>query len=307
MKLLLFFLLVSLWTLTINSDPIRYETRTYSFPDVIKTSENLYQAKKTKKTKEGHTVHTVYHLLRTDHFMKHKKNTIVDKRRSGINSGVEVPRCCNYIVPGAIIRQPIQKLLDPTNDDNLSPQQILSVFEDSYQTWQQNFETKLISNVTIATAPFFVDVDGLDGDNWIFWAVVNDPGVIAFTASKGIYNGPVLEVLEVDMVINRLFQIGFANNNPQLYHFPAIIDHETGHEFGLDHILGFSECSGSIMEASLGVGEIKNGITELDLQCNDIAYGAITGLGNFEGNVNDADEAYHFCLILMFFALLILF
>ncbi|HKW51145.1 MAG TPA: matrixin family metalloprotease [Candidatus Eisenbacteria bacterium] len=167
---------------------------------------------------------------------------------------------------------PLVSVIDPTNADQPSAT-ALSIVQTSAETWENiNTSFLTVDPVPFSGSPQLQPALAFDGQNSMFFdaAGVNFPvaGVIAFVRS--IIDGTDGHTLDADMVFNdRDF---FASvSTPNLTPAPAgqssvdlqaVVTHEYGHYFGLDHT--------SVLGGTM-IPFIQNNISQRTLELDDRA------------------------------------
>jgi len=167
---------------------------------------------------------------------------------------------------------PLPSVIDPTNLDQ-SPATALAVVQASAETWEDiNTSFFTVNPVPFTGTPQLQPALAFDGQNSMFFdpTGVNFPtaGVIAFVRS--IIDGTDGHTLDADMVFNdRDFfsSVSTPNLTPappgqSSVDLQAVVTHEYGHYFGLDHT--------SIAGATM-VPFISNNISQRTLELDDRA------------------------------------
>lgn len=141
--------------------------------------------------------------------------------------------------------------------------------------------TNLVGSVQLGDVPFSTNVNAPDGFNTVFWAEVNEPGVIAFASTHGDFSGSDQVIFEVDIVYNTL-GLGPTTSNSQVYDFYTVTLHELLHGFGLGHTPSNEICEDAVMFASLSLGQSK-ALTSDDAQCLAALYSGMSVSNNANG------------------------
>ena len=193
--------------------------------------------------------------------------------RSG-EAGVECSKCdrkkCySFFARGARWKTTEPYLLDPTNEDGLSPGFVARRIRRSLNAWDRQVRFNIFGRREPG------DVDGADLEwpdekNEVLFVhrIVDETGaedtIIAVAIVWGIWDGPVRdrEIVEWDMVFNDYFKWGNAGRtdetglgDPEIMDLQNIAAHEAGHAAGLDH--PNRHCTEETMYAFAENGETK--------------------------------------------------
>ncbi len=297
----LFYLIILILGTTVCSDPMRIPTRPeVKIPSDMTKINDVTYTKEARSTIHGENVQTAYLLNKPKGHMKDKvvKNRSIQKFAEQNNFETAE---CSFIQSLAVWDGPIDIVIDPQNDDGLTEQYIVDTIENGFALWQQSIPFSIIRNITVAPVPFDVDISVPDGSNTIFFAVINQPGVIALTANHGIFEGENQGIFESDIVFNLNFNLVNAQTNPSGFDFPTVTNHEIGHLLGGGHTENIGPCQDSTMAPTLAQGDFKPYPTESDFFFMSFLYsGPIT---NFQNSASYLE----FCYIVSFLSLFVLF
>jgi hypothetical protein len=280
-------LVLTLFTPMSLCSATRFETRTYEKPKHhLKLAPNIYSIAPRQTQHSSQTESLFFVIMDEKHV---EKDTLHNRKMtSDIKFNVQPPSsgCCDYISPNARVEQPLNFIIDTTNPDSLSSQFILSTFNQAVSQCESASGFDLVGSVQSGDVPFSTNVNVPDGFNTVFWAEVNEPGVIAFASTHGDFSGSDQVIFEVDIVYNTL-GLGPTTSNSQVYDFFTVTLHELLHGFGLGHTPVTEICEDAVMFPSLSLGQSKV-LTSDDAQCVASLYSGMT----VENNANDGGQSY---------------
>ena len=159
-------------------------------------------------------------------FIHHKDGTV-----KAIGGNSKLPTC--YKLMGVKWSSlPVSYVINPTNDDSLTPEFITSAISTSAETWDVATSKELFNNA------YAIDFSAQYGVQNYMNAIVfgNYPqsGVIGVTSVWYTRYGK--QIVEFDMILDTDFAWGDATNNPSLMDLQNIVTHELGHSIGLSDL-----------------------------------------------------------------------
>ena len=152
---------------------------------------------------------------------------------------------------------PVDYIINPVNDQNLTENFITSAIFNSAETWDSETSKELFNNnYGISTS---VQYGIQDYQNAIAFGDYSNSGVIAVTSVW--YTRVGKKIVEFDMLFNTDFIWGDATVSSSLMDLQNITTHELGHAVGLSDIYN-SSCSLVTMYGYSNYGEIQKRILE---------------------------------------------
>jgi len=189
----------------------------------------------------------------------------------GGGGGEEPPtsKCFAFLAKDAEWKTTESYLINPANGDGLSDAFVEDTFAASVNAWDSEVAFDIFGAQNSTNAVLSADFSAPDENNEVYFASIEDEGVIAFTVVWGIFNGPPFnrELIEWDMVFDDDFTWGDANLDNTLMDFENIAAHELGHAAGMSH--PDNTCTEETMYAFAAAGETKK---------RDLNTGDITGI-----------------------------
>lgn len=204
---------------------------------MIKMDESNYYLGEAYDKQSGKFVEGRLKLLRIEDIIQDEDNDETSREKKSHGTGP----CVDPFGPGARWKQTEDIVIDSTNDQGLSDQFFADCIWNSAVEWDSKLLFHLFGqrdNVSVVDGPDTISPDGL---NEYLFAIVADPGVIAFTITWGVFSGPIQnqEIVEVDIVFSLNFRWGDATQEINVMDCINIATHEIGHGVGFGHILNF--------------------------------------------------------------------
>ena len=162
-----------------------------------------------------------------------ESETSIEKKSHGTGP------CVDPFATGARWKQTEDIVIDSTNDQGLSDQFFADCIWKSAVEWDSKLSFHLFGqrdNISVVDGPDTVSPDGL---NEFLFALVEDPGVIAFAVTWGVFSGPIenQEIIEADIVFSLNFRWGDATIEINVMDCPNVGTHEIGHALGFGHVV----------------------------------------------------------------------
>lgn len=185
--------------------------------------------------------------------------------RGGNNNGGS--DCYAYIGNGAAWQQVEDYLIDSQNLAGMNDVFVAAAIDTSTAAWNAQ-AGRTIFGVRVAGVVDGAETTQPDDKNEVYFAAVNEAGVIAVTTVWGVFSGPprFRRLVEWDQVYDDVdFAWGDADTNTGVMDMLNIAIHEVGHAAGMDHPA--DTCTEESMYAYAATGETK----KRDLHDGDIA------------------------------------
>lgn len=165
--------------------------------------------------------------------------------------------CYGFIASGARWKQTENFVINPTNNEDISPSYVSAAFVGSTDLWDNQVDFNLFgSSSNNSTATF--DFNVTDNQNVVKFGDYRDPNVIAVTNVWGYFYGnpKTRELIEWDMLLNDSFNWGVWELDPTKMDLANIATHELGHAAGMADIYS-GTCSPVTMYGYASEGEIN--------------------------------------------------
>ncbi len=174
----------------------------------------------------------------------HPRRGFGHKPGHGPGGGGGSSRCFAFLANGARWKTVEPYLLDPTNTDGVSPDDLAAWTALGLAAWETGAGVPIFGDLGSGT------VDGADemspdGKNEILFGSIAQAGAVAVTIVWGVFSGPPFarELVEWDMVFDDVdFQWGNAGatsetapGDTSVMDFWNVFTHEAGHAAGLAH------------------------------------------------------------------------
>lgn len=192
--------------------------------------------------------------------------------------------CCNFISHGSLWKKPITVLVDTMNGDGMTDAFVFDVIQLATRTWDRAVSQPLFADVQRVTFESLPDPTAVDGDNTVFFGVMNKNNVIGAVYIHGIFDGPSekREIMEFDIVFNEHLTWGDVTVNSKVADLMNSAMEFVGHALGIVHPPDV--CTESTMYSITKIGERKKRTLTLDdeiclctlyndMMCADASYG----------------------------------
>lgn len=166
--------------------------------------------------------------------------------------------CYEFLSKGAKWKIAEDYVINPKNRDFISEDTILAVFQMSIAKWENAANYSIIGNGAITEEPLSADVNEPDDLNEVYFADIDEPGVIGVTIIWGIFGGPPRnrELVAWDQVYDDVDFRWATDGDSDKMDLENIVIHELGHTVGLGDIYTES-CNEQTMYGYAIEGEIK--------------------------------------------------
>lgn len=189
----------------------------------------------------------------------HRKDSAAKK--SGSSS------CYTYLSRGAKWKSVEPWVVNPTNTRGLLPDFVEGNLAGDIAKWENAAGIAMLGSGSITSETLIADTLAPDGVNEVYFAPIDNPGVIAVTIVWGIFSGPMpgRELVEWDQVYDDVHFDWSSSGEPAKMDFENIATHELGHSVGMGDLYT-SGCTQETMYGYASEGEtIKR-----DLHTGDI-------------------------------------
>jgi hypothetical protein len=198
------------------------------------------------------------------------------KPGGGGGGGEAVSSCYSFIANGAHWITPESYVFDPGNDNDTIGDVKLSDTYEAFETWETAAGNTNMVDRGVTGTGLVADTSSTDGSNEIYFATIDDPGVLGYTIvwstrSRGPHVG---QIVEADMVIDDggewpWYTGDAASIDPGDIDFWSVFTHEAGHWVGMGHTDTTPLCIGQTMYPS---------ISSRDSSKRDLGEGDTTGI-----------------------------
>lgn len=187
----------------------------------------------------------------------------------GNDNSDEESDCYEFLARGAKWKNPEDYVINPKNEDLISEDKVLSIFRESVSKWEDAAAYyDIIGDGAITSDILSADLDAPDELNEVYFADIQEPGVIGVTIIWGIFGGPPRnrKLVEWDQVYDDVdFRWGTDEESDKM-DLENIVIHELGHSVGLGDLY-IESCSEQTMFGYSTEGETK----KRTLEAGDIA------------------------------------
>lgn len=198
-------------------------------------------------------------------FIHYKDGTVKEVGRAAVGGAT-----CYKLLGVKWSSFPVSYVINPTNDDGLTPEFITTAISASAETWDSATSKELFNNEyqVNSTAQYGVQ----NYQNAIVFGNYPQSGVIGVTSVW--YTRYGRQIVEFDMLLDTDFTWGDATNPSNVMDLQNIVTHELGHAVGLADIYSTS-CSAVTMFGYSNYGETsKSTLEQSDITGLQRMYGA---------------------------------
>lgn len=183
------------------------------------------------------------------------------KNKGGKGGGDNTSDCYAFINGGVKWTSTENYIVDPSNQSGMSDTFVYSNIEAATKAWNDEVSGNIFGSRVTGIVDG-ADTSSPDNKNEVYFAEINQGGVIAVTNTWFTYNGVIVEWDQVYDDVD--FAWGDADTNTGVMDLLNIAAHEVGHAAGMSHPDG--SCSVETMYAYAAAGETK----KRDLNSGDI-------------------------------------
>jgi len=129
-------------------------------------------------------------------------------------------------------------IVNPTNVKGLDHNEVFTILDNGFKKWETSAGNGIFGDGTSdANANLIADTSSVDGLNEIYFADIDEPGVIGVTITWGVVNGPPFarELVEMDQVYDDVSFNWATDGDADSMDFDNIATHEIGHGLGMGH------------------------------------------------------------------------
>lgn len=149
-------------------------------------------------------------------------------------------------------------VVNPANTRGLDPAFVASNMAADIAKWEAAAGVDILGDGATTSETLEADLVSPDDQNEMYFADIDEPGVIAMAIVWGIFSGPPFqrELVEWDQVYDQVDFDWSATGEANKMDFESIATHELGHSVGLADLYT-SECSEQTMYGYADYGETK--------------------------------------------------
>ncbi|MFH1412407.1 MAG: matrixin family metalloprotease [bacterium] len=176
--------------------------------------------------------------------------------------------CYTFLAKSAKWKTVEPYLVNPANTEGLAENFVAANLAADIAKWEQAAAADILGQGSVTSAILIADTVATDGQNEVYFADIEEPGVIGVTIIWGIFGGPPFarELVEWDQVYNQADYDWSATGEANKMDFENIATHELGHSVGMGDLYN-TDCSSATMYGYAGYGETD----KRSLEAGDIA------------------------------------
>lgn len=207
----------------------------------------------------------------------HRRDNNARSSRGGTSRVPKAPACYALLASGAKWKSVEPWIMNTDNTSGLSGGDVFGIMTNGIYKWEDAADggvgngsiINILGDGSLAVSALEADMISPDGQNEVYFADIEDPGVIGVTIVWGYFSGPSKwrELLEWDMVFDDTdfdwsAEAGGVSGKMD---FENIATHELGHAVGMGDVYE-SACQDVTMYGYAGEGEIN----KRDLELQDV-------------------------------------
>ncbi|MFC1653357.1 matrixin family metalloprotease [Patescibacteria group bacterium] len=179
----------------------------------------------------------------------------------GVGGGKNKPKasaCYEYMAKGAKWKTLEPWVVNPSNIDGLVDSKVFDVMDEGVNKWEDAAEKEILGAGSLTNLPLEADLVSPDDENEVYFASIDDPGVIGVTVVWGIFGGRPSgrKLVEWDQIYDDVDFDWGVDGDPNDMDFDSIATHELGHTVGLVDLY-INECIEETMYGYASEGEIN--------------------------------------------------